>query len=209
MPELPGVEPLEPGGVDGVDGKDGVVVDGVVELDDDGDVVVVDEPFGLVVCGLVVCGLVVVELGGVDGVVGEGLDGWLPLTSPPSEVVAPAGVEPPTIPDSGFFAKASTVVTTAIDKPNAATVARATFRQRRERTTRSTPDHSASMRAPRSRPFGPGAPGGGDGAPGARSEGMGGGPMGPGGGTFQDPSRVGTSLVFSGSGPAPLTRVQP
>lgn len=205
-PELPGVEPFEPGGVVGLVGDDGVVVvgDGVVEVDEDGGVVVVvDEPFGMVVCGLVV-----VELDGVDGVVGEGWDG-LPPTSPPSEVVAPAGVDPPTIPDSGFFARASTAVTAAMDRPNAANVARAMLRQRRERTTRSSTDHSASMVAPMSRPFGPGAPGGGGGAPGPRPDGIGGGPGGPGGRTSEGRSRAGTSLVLSGSEPTPSTPVLP
>lgn len=140
-----------------------VVVDGVVEVDD-GDVVVVEEPFGFVVCGFVVCGFVVVELDGVDGVVGEGLD-WLPLTNPPSEVVAPAGVEPPTIPDSGFFARASTAVTAAMDRPNTTSVATAMLRQRREWPRRSRLDRSASRVAPRSTRFGPPTPGGGGGAP--------------------------------------------
>jgi hypothetical protein len=209
-PELPGVEPVEPDGVDELvdDGAVVVVVDGVVELDE-GDLVVVDEPFGVVVCGLVV-----VELDGVDGVVGAGLD-WLSLTSPPSEVVVPAGVEPPTIPDSGFFARASTTVTAVMDRTNTTTVATAMLRQRSEPTRRRRLDHHASMVAPGSPPVRPAPPrgggrgggGGGGGAPGPRPDGIGAGPKRPGGGTLTKGSRTGASLVSSGS--APSTPVPP
>jgi hypothetical protein len=96
-----------------------------------------------------------------------------------------------------------------MDRPNAANVASAMLRQRRERTTRSSPDHSASMVVPMSRPFGPGAPGGGGGTPGPRPDGIGGGPGGPAGGTSEDRSRAGTSLVLSGSEPRPSTPVLP
>lgn len=202
-PEVPGVEPLELGGVDGVT-DDGVVVvgvDGVVVVDGGG--VVVDEPFGVVVSGFVV-GLdgVVVDVGDVGG-----RSDWRPPTSPPSEVVAPAGVEPPTIPDSGFFARASTAVMEAMARPNAATVARAMFRQRRVWTRWSNRDHNASMLAPRSRRFGSGTPGSGGGAPGPRPDAIGGGPREPGGGTTQDGPRSGTSFVSSGSPPAPPAAV--
>jgi hypothetical protein len=155
-PGLPGVLPVEPGfvGLAGVGDVVGVDPPGVVDGVDDGDVVDVEVPLGAVVCGVVV-----VDSDG-DGDVGVGLD-EPPPTNPPSDVVAPAGVEPPTIADNGFLARASTTVTTPIDTTNTTTVARAMLRHRSDRATLSVAGHSPSIQARTSRPLAP--PGGGGG----------------------------------------------
>jgi hypothetical protein len=144
-PEPPGAGPPEPGVVEGVvpvDDGTVVVVEGDVVLVEDGEDVLVDEPPDDV--GVVV----------VTG--GEGWDGEdrpeEPPTRPPIEVVAPAGFEPPTMPDSGFLASASTPVTATMAMTKAATVASATLRQRSERPTASTerhhgPDETAPARS--------------------------------------------------------------
>ena len=191
-PELPGVVAFELGGVTGL--VDGVVVGGppgVVDGVDGGDVVV-EEPLGVVVSGFVV-----VDPDGAEGDVGAGLDGWPPPTSPPTDVVAPAGLEPPTIPDNGFFARASTAVTVPIDRPNTTAVAMAMLRHRRDRAASSVAAQSPSILA---RPPPPcDAPAGAGTGPGA----VGGGPRRPGGGTSREEPDDGTSLVLSGSLPSP------